>query len=192
MIYLDDHIWDFDLQRELEAVGQQRREYALRYRHERDQRLSIVAYRLLQQALQQEYGITELPPFSYDNNGKPSLEGLPSIYFSLSHCSEAAACAVSDCPVGIDIETFDHYSEEVTARVMSDDEMRQILSSPAPAVAFTRLWTRKESLYKLSGRFTDDDVPHMLAHAGGYDFTTLIFPKYALTLCRESDFSSKN
>ena len=57
MIYIDDHIHDFDLQEALETVSPQRRAQALRYRHERDQRLCIAAYRLLQQALLKEYGI---------------------------------------------------------------------------------------------------------------------------------------
>ena len=186
MIFLDDNIWDFNLQQALETVSEQRREQALRYRHERDQRLCIAAYRLLQRALQQQYGITRLPQFIYDKSGKPSLEGLPSICFSLSHCSEAAACAVSDHPVGIDIETLEHYSEEVAARVMNETEMHQILSSPAPAIAFTRLWTMKESLYKLTGGEDLDtaDVRNLLSQTDGFDFTTLIYPRYVLTLCR--------
>ena len=186
MIFLDDNIWDFDLRQALETVSEQRREQALRYRHERDRRLSIAAYRLLQRALQQQYGITRLPQFIYDNNGKPSLEGSPSIHFSLSHCREAAACAVSDQPIGIDIETLDHYSEEVAAQVMNKTEMHQILSSPAPAIAFTRQWTMKESLYKLTGGENLDtaDVKGMLSHADSFDFTTLIFPRYVLTICR--------
>jgi rhamnogalacturonyl hydrolase YesR len=69
------------------------------------------------------------------------------------------ACAVSDRPVGIDIETINHYSEEIATRVMSEAEMRQILTSPLPAEAFTRLWTMKESLYKLTG---DEKYLHKL------------------------------
>ena len=110
MIYLDDHIWDFDLQQALAKVSPQRREYALRYRLERDQRLSVVAYRLLQRALLAEYGIEVAPQFHYDENGKPQLAGYPDVHFSLSHCREAVACVVSAQPVGIDIETIDHYS----------------------------------------------------------------------------------
>ena len=184
MIYLDDHIWDFDLQQALAEVSPQRREYALRYRLERDQRLSVAAYRLLQRALLAEYGIEAAPQFHYDENGKPQLAGYPDVHFSLSHCREAVACVVSAQPVGIDIETIDHYSEEVAARVMSEDEMREILTSPHPAEAFTRLWTMKESLYKLTGSDNNGDICHMLDKMPPVSFETIVRPYSVCTVCR--------
>ena len=184
MIYIDDHIDDFDLQEALSTVSAQRRDQALRYRFERDQRLCLAAYRLLRQALTTEYGINELPQFIYDSKGKPALAGHPDIHFSMSHCSAAVACAVSDQPVGIDIETLDHYSEEVAARVMNDDEMRQILESPYPNVAFTRLWTMKESLYKLTGSDNNGDICHMLDKMPPVSFETIVRPYGVCTVCR--------
>ena len=185
MIYIDDHIDDFDLNEALAAVSQQRREYALRYRQERDQRLCLAAYRLLQRALTLEYGIDKMPVFVYDNKGKPLLQGHPDIHFSLSHCHEAVAVAVSDHPVGIDIETTGHYSAEVARRVMSDDEMREIEASAQPEVAFTRLWTMKESLYKLTGDDNGGDMAGMLSDISKYRFTTTVHPRFIYTACTE-------
>ena len=186
MIYVDDHIWDFDLQDALATVSQQRREHALRYRHERDQRLSIAAYRLLQRALRTEYGIEAPPLFIHDDNGKPLLQDHPDIHFSLSHCHEAVACAVCRLPIGIDVETFDHYSPELARQVMNESELHQILSSPNPAIAFTRLWTMKESYYKLTGDTASSNIPHLLDHAEGYHFNTIIHPCYIVTHCQKA------
>ena len=183
MIYLDDHIEDFDLQQMLAAISPQRREQALRYRQECDQRLCLAAYRLLQRALKQEYGIDELPKFTYESSGKPLLAGHPDIHFSLSHCRDAVACALSNSPVGIDVETFGHYSEDVARHVMNDDEMRQILDSPRPDVTFTRLWTMKESFYKLTGNNASGDIPNMLQPDDQVNFTTFIHPNYLCTCC---------
>ena len=183
MIYIDDHIDDFDLQEALATVSQQRRDYALRYRQERDQRLCIAVYRLLQRALMLEYGIDETPVFTYDSMGKPLLQGHPDIHFSLSHCREAVAVAVNDYPIGIDIETTGHYSPEVARRVMNDDEMREIEASAQPEVAFTRLWTMKESYYKLTGDDNGGDTAHLLANASRYSFDTVVDPHFVLTLC---------
>ena len=183
MIYIDDHIDDFDLREALAAVSQQRRDYALRYRQERDQRLCLAAYRLLQRALLLEYGINETPVFTYDSKGKPLLQGHPDIHFSLSHCHEAVAVAVSDRPVGIDIETTGHYSAEVARRVMNDDEMREIEASAQPEVAFTRLWTMKESLYKLTGDDNEGDTAHLLDKASRYRFATTVLPRCLCTVC---------
>ena len=186
MIYIDENIWDFDLQEALAAVSPERREYALRYRQELDQRLCVAAYRLLQRALQQEYGITECPQLSYASNGKPSLirHAPGTIHISLSHCDKAVACAVSASPVGIDVETFDHYSEDVARSVMSENELHEILASARPEVAFTRFWTMKESFYKLVGDEIDShDIPHMLDKAETCRFTTIIHPEFAITCC---------
>lgn len=185
MIYIDDHIDDFDLREALAAVSQQRRDYAMRYRQERDQRLCLAAYRLLQRALMQEYGIDDLPVFAYDEKGKPLLQGHPDIHFSLSHCHEAVAVAVSDHPVGIDIEATGHYSAEVARRVMNDDEMREIEASAQPEVAFTRLWTMKESLYKLTGDDNGGNMAGMLSDISKYRFTTTIHPRFIYTACTE-------
>ena len=186
MIYIDDHIWDFDLQQALEQVSPQRREYALRYRHERDQRLCLAAYRLLLRALRLEYGIDEAPVFIHDAYGKPILQGYPDIHFSLSHCHEAVACAVSDYPVGIDIETTEHFSIEVARQVMNDEEIKQIEASVKPDVAFTRLWTMKESLFKLTGGVGGSDPVHLLDDITRYRFDTVIHPSYIYTICSTS------
>ena len=183
MIYFDDHIWDFDLHQALDSISGWRRDYALRYRRELDQRLCVAAYKLLQQALQTEYGITQQPRFIYNDRGKPSLEGYPEIHFSLSHCSQAVACAVSNLPVGIDVESTDQYSDELARQVMNYSEMRLINSSPSPAVAFTRLWTMKESLYKLRGVSLAVGIPNMLDHVQGYRFTTIIHSDCIITSC---------
>ncbi|MBR6948065.1 MAG: 4'-phosphopantetheinyl transferase superfamily protein [Muribaculaceae bacterium] len=167
------------------AISDERRQYALRYRNERDQRLCVAAYRLLQQALLQEFGIDERPVLVYDSKGKPLLAGHPGIHFSLSHCHAAVACAVSNRPVGIDIETPDHYSPEVARRVMNDDELREIEASAQPQVAFTRLWTMKESFYKLTGNDANGDTPHLLVGASRCHFSTIVHPSYVCTVCQE-------
>ena len=184
MIYIDDHIWDFDLEESLAAVSAERRHYALRYRHERDQRLCVAAYRLLERALQLEFGITQVPPFINDANGKPRLDSFPDVHFNLSHCDGAVACAVSTSPVGIDVECFDHYDPEVVAATMSDEECALIAVSQQPAVEFARLWTIKESLYKLNGENLAHDLRSMLANTSNYRFYTTIYPDFVCTTCQ--------
>ena len=186
MIYIDENIDGFDLEQGLKEISPQRREYALRYRNERDQRCCVAAYRLLQRALQQEYGITELPELEHDENGKPSLAGRPDIHVSLSHCRDAVACVVSDQPIGIDVETRDHYSPEVAQRVMSEEEMCHIMASSDPATAFTRLWTMKESLFKLTGDDQGGDIARMLDNAQCYRFTTVATTAWVLTTCQHA------
>ena len=106
MVYIDEHIMDFDLGAALQLVSKQRREQALRFKFERGQRTCILAYLLLKKALHEEFGITANPVFEYGEHGKPIFVGHPEIHFNLSHCREAVVCAVSDRPVGIDVESI--------------------------------------------------------------------------------------
>ena len=182
MVYIDDQPERYDLQALFATASSQRQAYALRYRHEHDQRLCVAAYQLLQQALNIEYGISEMPLFDYDSHGKPSLAGHHEIYFNLSHCHEAAACVVSNAPVGIDIESIGRYDEELVETVMNTDEQRIIRQSSNPPLSFIRLWTMKESLVKLTGEGLSKNMQDVLK-ANGYHFQTTIFPHFVWTVC---------
>ena len=151
MVYIDEHIDDFDLQAALTEISEQRRLQALRFKFERGQRTCVLAYLLLKKALREEYGLTENPLFEYGPHGKPFIVGHPEIHFSLSHCREAVACAVSDRPVGIDVESVQRYRESLAQYTMNEQEQQQIAAAERPDVAFIRLWTMKEARLKLTG-----------------------------------------
>lgn len=180
-------IEEMNLQAALASVSEQRRQHALRYRQEHDQRLSVAAYQLLQRLLRQHYGISEPPVFTFNTHGKPALRDHPDIFFNLSHCREAAACVVGNAPVGIDVESVRDFDDALLAQTMSDDERRHILSSPNPRQTFTRLWTMKESLLKLTGEGLVADMRKVLsrttASSGPFRFHTTVYPQFVCTVC---------
>jgi len=184
MLYIDDHIWDFDLEAALLELSPERREQALRYRHELGRRQCALAYLLLKRALHDGYGITGNPRFNYGEHGKPLLADYPDIHFSLSHCREAVACAVSDRPVGIDVESIGRYREQLAAYTMSEDERAAIAAAASPEVAFTRLWTMKEALLKCSGQGIVDGLKTVLEGVDENLFTTVVDPseRYVYTV----------
>ena len=182
-IYLNQSPQELDLNAAMAQVSEQRRHYALRYRKESDQRLCLAAWLLLKRALREEFGIEEEPVFQYTPQGKPLLFGHEDIHFNLSHCDEAVACAVSHSPVGIDIEAYAHYSQELLPLTMSEEEQRQILAAERPEVEFTRLWTMKESLLKLIGEGISDHLPTLLTVPPPYQFRTIFDAHYVCTLC---------
>ncbi|MBO7609624.1 MAG: 4'-phosphopantetheinyl transferase superfamily protein [Muribaculaceae bacterium] len=183
MIYVDEHIGRIDVAAALEAVSQQRREHAIRYRQERDRRLSLAVYLLLCRGLKEEYGITEPPVFEFGDHGKPMLASRPDIHFNMSHCREAAACVIADHPVGIDVESIRAYDQELIERTMNEDEQRLITHSLTPREEFTRLWTMKESVLKLTGKGISEDLHHVLDDAIRYRFVTECRNGYIYTWC---------
>lgn len=165
MIYLNDDIAHFDFEAALPLLSEQRREQALRFKHEQGRKTCAAAYLLLCEGLRKEYGITERPVFEYGEHGKPAIIGHPEIHFNLSHCREAAICVISDRPVGIDIESIREYRESLVHYTMNDSEVMQIKQSPSPALEFTRLWTMKEAVLKCSGEGIRNNLKTVLTGA---------------------------
>lgn len=189
MVYIDEHIDDFDLQAALAELSEQRRQQALRFRFEHGQRTCALAYLLLRRALREEFGIDEQPLFDYGEHGKPVLVGHPDIHFNLSHCREAVACVVSRHPVGIDVESVSHYKESVARYTMNDEELAMIEAAERPEAAFIRLWTMKEARLKLTGEGITDDLKTALADSSRYRFTTTerLTQNYIYTVCEEKE-----
>lgn len=202
MVYVDDHIWDFDLDAALNDISEQRRELVLRFRHELGRRQCVLAYLLLKRALREEYGIVGNPVFAYGAHGKPVLAGIEDgegessacgeeqwgrIHFNLSHCREAVACVISDQPVGIDVESVRPLSESLVSYTMSDEEQQAIYGADNPAVAFTRLWTMKEARMKLTGEGISNHIKEVLDDQS-FSFETVVSEnaKYVYTLCKKT------
>ena len=153
MIYLYDTLENYSDEqylKHLNALPAWRREKALQYKKLDDRKRSVLAFVLLQRALREEYGIIEVPEFVYNEFGKPSLPNL-SIHFSLSHCKDAVACAVSDHNIGIDVETIVPYNPDVARRVCTAAELEMLEQSANKDVDFIKLWTVKEAISKYEG-----------------------------------------
>jgi len=184
MIYINDHLFDFDLEKALTELSDQRRDVALRYKYELGRRTSVAAYLLLCEGLQKEYGITEKPLFEFGEHEKPSLVGHPEIHFNLSHCREAAICMIADHPVGIDIESIREYREPLVNYTMNEKEIRQIKQSERPDIEFIKLWTQKEAVLKLSGEGISRDMKQILLNPPA-SLTTIVSPdqRYVYSYC---------
>jgi 4'-phosphopantetheinyl transferase len=154
MVYLFDSIESFDendYQQSLCYLTKERQKKAETYRFFKDKRLSVLAYLLLSYALKEEYGVDSPGIMGYGSHGKPYLCAHENIQFNLSHCSVAAACAVSANNVGVDVQDIAKENHAVMKRVMHPNEIRQIEESEDISAEFTRLWSRKESYLKFRG-----------------------------------------
>lgn len=85
-----------------------------------------------------------------DEHGKPKVEGLE---FSLSHSGNLVLCAVSEEPVGCDIERLREAPKGVAERYFSDAEQAYLSRFSADEYdrKFFRIWTMKESYVKMTG-----------------------------------------
>ena len=80
--------------------------------------------------------------------GKPECVGGPHV--SISHSGELVVCAVSDAPVGVDVETRPPRDVEAVAeRYFTAAEARWIATDPSSR--FPMLWVLKEAYLKALG-----------------------------------------
>ena len=92
------------------------------------------AYGLLALALERELGVFPMPEIARQPGGKPCFPHRPEICFNLSHSRGAAVCALSDRPVGVDVERLRTPPRRL-GRGMAAEE-------------FFRLWTAREATVK--------------------------------------------
>ena len=176
-----------EMERAMELVPQSRREYAARYRFERDRVQSIFAFLLLRYAVRLEYGVET--PLEFDRSGgKPTLLGLEELHFNLSHCDTAVACALSAAPVGVDVQHEKDFHWSVAKRVCCPEELAFLQSAEAPDREFAKLWTRKESYGKYTGQgivYPMEQICLLDRTPDGTVMETFTFDGYALSYCAE-------
>lgn len=152
-----------EVARLLNMVSPQRREQALRYKHLFGQYCCLKSYELLLQLLASPlYPLHSTPIFLYNEYGKPYLENGPC--FSISHCKHAIAVAVSEMPIGIDIEHIRTAKPDLVAHTMNEEEQAHIWAAESSDIAFTCLWTQKEAVLKMQGTGIINDIKNTLVN----------------------------
>lgn len=139
-LYIAD-VSGLDLAAALKNVSHARKAKAMRLMDEDARRRCLGAGLLLK-------AVCGRDDYAVGQNGKPYFVD-NAVHFSLAHCKEHVLCAVSDAPVGADIELPRSDSVRLAERFFAPDELRAVSVSPAPDEEFCRLWTMKESYIKL-------------------------------------------
>lgn len=123
-------------------------------RFDNDKLLCVGAWALLTHASENE-GVTDISNIIYNENGKPCFYNNDSIHFNLSHSGKYVMCAISDKPVGCDVEKIESISLKVAEKFFSSKETADILSCKdinQQKDLFFRYWTLKESYLKAIGK----------------------------------------
>lgn len=144
------------------AVGQQRLEKSLRLLRKDDMVRSLLGECFAKYLLTKKAGLefNEII-FSQNEFGKPLLTNHCNLHFNISHSGNLIGCALSDHPIGIDVEkctdTFDpaiaerYFTRAETAFIQSLNERR--------AAGFYCIWTLKESYIKAIGKGLSIPLP---------------------------------
>jgi phosphopantetheinyl transferase len=153
------------------CVSKQRYEQAMRYSHLFGQFCCMKSYEMLKDILcemQNEGNSVGDLEFQYNEYGAPYLQDGP--YFSISHCKAGIAVAVSEKPIGIDIEAVRKPNDGLVCKTMNTEEYTSIIADSSPDWAFIRLWTQKEAYLKMKGTGIISDLKLVLTDAQDAEF----------------------
>ncbi len=105
-------------------------------------------------AMIKKYFGEECGDFCFNDNGKPFINK-EGIFFNISHSKGRVVCAVSDKPVGIDIEKLTEKTDtdikNFAKRYFVENEISLLEKEDFSAEVFYTIWTKKEAYSKMLG-----------------------------------------
>ena len=163
-----------DIESCLGKVSPARREKTLRLAGDDDKRRSLGAEMLLIKAAGRD-------DYVLSKNEKPYFPD-NEVFFSLAHCGDYAVCAVSDVPVGVDIELPRVGGARLAKRFFQPDEAALVYDRE-----FCRLWTLKESYIKYADlRLGDVRSFSVVSGAEGCSFSSASYGEYLIGCCAKT------
>lgn len=146
--------------------------------NENQRRQRYFVWKLLEYAMENSFGLgLREQEFTVDAAGKWRCDGC---FFSLSHSENAVAVAVSDRPVGVDIESLERDpASGLEKKILTEQELLVwvSLAEPDRKTYLLEKWCAKESLYKAGDglsfqprQMETDDVPGGRVAVGGQEY----------------------
>ncbi|MBO5402792.1 MAG: 4'-phosphopantetheinyl transferase superfamily protein [Clostridia bacterium] len=95
----------------------------------------------------------------YGSRGKPSVKGIDKKYVSVTTTGAVMVVVFSDKPVGIDGEYLGRFNDNsnhdylaIAERFFTEEEAEYVRANDSDAVAFAKVWVRKEAYSKYTGK----------------------------------------
>lgn len=144
-------------EKELASLPLLRQKEILKKANIDDRKRSLAGDMLAKKYLSKIYGI---PPekliFAKGEHGKPYVVNIPA-HFNISHSGKYTVLAISDRPIGVDIEEIREFSAITARKLFSEDELSYVAGN-APSrrkslmqQCFFEVWTAKEAFLKYLG-----------------------------------------
>lgn len=175
------------------SIPDEKRERLLKYRFGIDRKIGLYSEILIRCLLCRRTGMG----FSDINikagrTGKPYLSGMPGHEFNISHTRNAIAAALSDRPVGIDIEKIRDIDTGFAQHIFTDNELALLCEKAQDRdTQFFSLWTRKEAFMKYNGLGLSMGLKSFDVTCGfpSEHINTLTANDYIISVCFDTGFN---
>lgn len=188
---IDTLIDDSVLQEMAAVLSNEKKERLSRYRRDSDRKIGIFSEVLARCLISKHFGIDyRAIDIKASPAGKPYITCLPRCEFNISHTRYAVAAALSEQPVGVDVEKIRDIDLNVARRAFSDQELAWLNDEPGDRNRrFFEIWTKKEALSKYYGTglinsLKSYDVTDSFRNER---FTSFVTGDYVLSVCSRLD-----
>jgi 4'-phosphopantetheinyl transferase len=181
----------------IEYISGEKKERLLRSHIELDRKIGIYAEVLLRCLICMKSGVGYRDiEIKAGPRGKPYLLGYPNYEFNLSHTRNAIALALSELPVGVDIERIRDIDISIAKHIFSEKEQAWLHDGTGDQkFRFFSIWTKKEALLKYYGRGLSNDLK-LFDVTGSFPrekFSAFRADDYIISICscaeyQENDF----
>lgn len=144
--YNEDEIKNFFYE-----IPMYKQEKIKKYKSEKEIKMSIIGEILLKELLKKHYNLDyNKLNFKTNKNGKPFIAN-SNVFFNISHSKEFIIVAVSNNPVGVDIEKKRKISNNMVKYITNESEKNYILFSDDFLNTFFKIYVLKEAYIKMFG-----------------------------------------
>jgi 4'-phosphopantetheinyl transferase len=142
---------------ELESLDYFGKKEILKKANINDRKRSLAGDLLIKKYLSKIYGMPkEKIEIKKGKHGKPYVLNIPA-HFNISHSGNYTVVAISDSPIGIDLEIIEDFSAILAKKLFNEDELKYISEVGSMKrknlmqQCFYEIWTAKEAYLKFIG-----------------------------------------
>lgn len=176
----------------LQLVLKEKQRQIERFYFDIDKKLSLYAELLVRIMACSILGIdNEGIKFDKLEYGKPFIKNYPDFHYSITHTRNAVVVAVSDKPVGVDIERIRKAEIKIANRFFVSNEQTFINQiTDESDIRFFEVWTKKEAYIKCIGKGLSMPLNtfNVLDEAISQRMISFVKDNYIISVCVECPF----
>ena len=176
----------------IENLSSNREKRLMQLKNLKDKENFIIAEYITFEILEKEYAITN-PKIKGAAGEKPRLIDKENIYYSRSYSDNNLVLAFSkEGPVGIDMEKISPVDYGVVKYFFTEEEKIYLDNSQNKDLAFTEIWTRKESYMKYLGQGLNFPFDRLNTLKENLNIKTINLDNQVISLTGEKNYEKDN
>ena len=190
IVNINDSIEESRYPQLIPLVSRNRQNKIKSYLFDTDKKLSLYSEILLRVIIVKTFHIDNASVF-FDKNayGKPYLKNNKNFHFNISHTKGLIVIAISNSPIGVDVELTRRFDLHIAKRFFTEYEIEYINGDTEKMYQrFFEIWTKKEAYIKHNGKGLTIPLNsfNVLSDNISHKIKSFFYEDYILSVCSEN------